>query len=129
MTLRKLLHQFRRLDAWLVPPALLFVIYAELTHSQDFAAFEFHIWDKALHFSAYCSLALMATISVRADKRVLWWAIGLILLGGALEIVQGMTGRDADVFDEAANTLGVLAGTGIGWAGIALLKAVGLVER
>jgi len=110
-------------------PALLFVIYAELTHSQDFAALEFHIWDKALHFSAYCGLSLMATVSVRADRRVLWWAVGLILLGGALEIVQGMTGRDADVFDEAANTLGVLAGAGVGWAGIALLKTLGVLER
>ena len=110
-------------------PALLFVIYAELTHSQDFAALEFHIWDKALHFSAYCGLSLMATVSVRADRRVLWWAVGLILLGGALEIVQGMRGRDADVFDEAANTLGVLAGAGVGWAGIALLKTLGVLER
>lgn len=30
--------------------------------------------------------------------------------GGALEIIQGMVGRDMSVYDELANTLGVLAG-------------------
>ena len=128
MNLRLLLHRFRRLDAWLVPPALLFVIFAELSHSPLIAALEFDIWDKALHFTAYCGLALMTTIAVRADRRALWWALGLVLLGGALEIVQGMTGRDADIFDELANTLGVLSGLGIGWAGIAILKTRKLVD-
>ncbi len=129
MTLRKLLHQFRRVIAWAMLPALAFVIYGELTHSQDFAALEFHIWDKALHFTAYFGLSLMATVAVRADRRVLWWAAGLILLGGALEILQGMTGRDADIYDELANTLGVLTGAGLGWAGTALLRTLGHLER
>ena len=38
-----------------------------------------------------------------------------------------MTGRDADIFDELANTLGVLTGLGLGWTGIALLKLRNLV--
>ncbi len=70
----------------------------------------------------------MTTLAARADRRALWWALGLIALGGALEIVQGMTGRDADIFDELANALGVLAGLGIGWAIIAILKARRIVE-
>jgi VanZ family protein len=49
-------------------------------------------------------------------------------LGGALEIIQGFTGRDADIFDELANTLGVVSGLGIGWAGVAYLKARTLVD-
>jgi len=57
----------------------------------------------------------------------LWWALGLVLMGGALEIIQGFTGRDADIFDELANTIGVLSGLGVGWLGISLLRARNLV--
>ena len=128
MNWRKLLHQFRRLDAWLVPPALAVVVFGELTHSNVIATVEVAVWDKALHFTAYFGLALMTTIAVRADRRALWWALGLALMGGALEIVQGLTGRDADIFDELANTLGVLTGLGVGWVGIALLKARKLLD-
>ncbi len=85
--------------------------------------------DKALHFTAYFGLALMTTIAVRADRRALWWALFLICMGGALEIVQGMTGRDCDIFDELANTVGVVTGLGLAWAGIALLQARGLLSR
>jgi VanZ family protein len=127
VSLRNALHLFRRVVAWLVPPALLIVIFGELTHSNVLGALEIHVWDKALHFTAYFGLGLMTTIAVRADRRALWWAAGLIVLGGALEILQGMTGRDADIFDEVANTLGVLTGLGLGWAGIALLKLRNLV--
>jgi VanZ family protein len=126
--LRKLLHWLRRFDAWLVAPALLVVIYGELGHAQIIARLESDIWDKALHFTAYFGLCLMTTIAVRAERRALWWALGLIVLGGVLEIVQGMTGRDADIFDELANTIGAVTGLAIGWAGIAILKTFKLVE-
>jgi VanZ family protein len=46
----------------------------------------------------------------------------LIALGGALEVIQGLVGRDADIHDEIANTLGVLIGGVLGW-GIVLLHA------
>lgn len=129
MTFRKLLHWFRQIDAWLVVPAILFVIWGELAHSQMIATLEFDIWDKALHFTAYCGLALMTTIAVRARPvTAMWLAFGLIVMGGALEVVQGITGRDADIWDEVANTLGVLAGTGVAWGGIAVLRARKLVE-
>ena len=128
MTFRQLLHRFRRLDSWLIAPALAFVIYGELSHAAILGVLEFHIWDKALHFTAYFGLCLMTTIAARAERRALWWALGLVLLGGLLEIVQGMTGRDADIYDELANTLGVLTGLGIGWVGIAFLKMRGLLD-
>jgi len=127
MTLRSLLHQIRRVDSWLIAPALLIVIFGELTHSLDVAVLASYFWDKALHFTAYFGLSLMTTIAVRANRNALWWALGLVLLGGSLEIIQGFTGRDADVFDELANTLGVLAGVGLGWLGISFLKARNLV--
>lgn len=112
-----------------MPPALIVVVFGELTHSNVLAFLEVDVWDKALHFTAYFGLALMTTIAVRADRRALWWALGLVAMGGVLEIVQGLTGRDADLFDELANTLGVLTGLGVGWAGISILKARGLIDE
>ena len=104
------------------------VCWGELGHARLIADLEFNIWDKALHFTAYFGLALMATVAVRADRRALWWALGLVALGGALEIVQGFTGRDCDIWDEVANSIGVAAGTVVAWAGVTLLKARRLVE-
>jgi len=128
MTFRKLLHWFRQIDAWLVVPAILVVIWGELTHINVAQDLEINVWDKALHFTDYFGLALMATIAVRARRRDIWYALGLIALGGILEILQGLTGRDADIWDEVANTLGVLTGAAIAWGGIALLRARKLVE-
>jgi hypothetical protein len=122
-----LLHQIRRIDSWLIAPALLIVIFGELTHSLAVAALASYFWDKALHFTAYFALSLMTTIAVRANRNALWWALGLVFLGGALEIIQGFTGRDADIFDELANTMGVLAGLGFGWLGVSFLRARNLV--
>jgi hypothetical protein len=128
VNLRRLLHWFRQFDSWLIAPALAVVIWGELGHSRLIAFLEFDIWDKALHFTAYFGLCLMTTIAVRADRRALWWAFGLVLLGGTLEIVQGMTGRDADIFDELANTLGVLTGLALAWSAITLLKARKIID-
>ena len=128
MTFRQWLHRLRKLDVWLIAPALLVVIYGELAHSTLVNILEAHIWDKALHVTAYFGLSLMAPIAVRADRRTYWWALGLIAMGGALEIVQGMTGRDADIFDELANTVGVVAVAGTGWAAVRFLRRHRLVD-
>jgi len=128
MSFRQLLHRFRQIDAWLVVPAILFVIWGELTHVDLAQEVEITIWDKAAHFTAYFGLALMATIAVRARRRAAWYVLALIVMGGVLEILQGMTGRDADIWDEVANTLGALTGSGLAWAGVAFLRARKLVE-
>ena len=128
MNIRSLLHRLRQIDSWLIAPALVVVIYGELTHNPMFGRIEVHVWDKLLHFTAYFGLSLMAAIAVRADRRMLWWAIGLVVMGETLEIVQGMTGRDNDIYDELANTIGVLTGSGLGWTAIRLLKARKILE-
>lgn len=128
MRLRQLLHWFRQIDAWLVVPAIGIVVFGELTHIPIAQDLEIDVWDKALHFIAYFGLALMTTIAVRADRRALWWAVGLILLGGVLEFVQGRTGRDFDLWDEVANSWGVVSGLALAWIVIRLMKSRNLVE-
>jgi VanZ family protein len=89
-------------------PAVALIAWGELTpHPPAFTAM---FWDKSLHFTAYFGLASMATVVLGVRRRTLWALLGLIALGGALEILQGFTGRDPDIFDELANTLGALSG-------------------
>ena len=89
-------------------PAVALIVWGELTpHPPSFTE---HFWDKSLHFTAYFGLASMATVVLGVRWRTLWAVLGLIALGGALEILQGFTGRDPDIFDELANTLGALSG-------------------
>jgi len=90
---------------WLFWPAPALVIWGELTPGVSL-----HIWDKAEHFLAYFGLAGLATVALGARRNTLWAALALIALGGALEILQGYTGRDPDIYDELANTIGAAAG-------------------
>jgi VanZ family protein len=71
--------------------------------------------DKTMHFLAYFILSLLATIMLRAGWRALFAMVGLIAMGGALEITQGLVGRDTDVLDELANARGALLGALVGW--------------
>jgi VanZ family protein len=106
--MREKLMKFSRLSAVLLFwPALALVVWGELRPG---GGDPFHIWDKLLHFTAYFGLMGIAGVALSGRRRVLWAALGLIVLGGALEIIQGMVGRDMSLYDEFANTLGVLAG-------------------
>ena len=123
--------QFSRLSAiWLFWPAVAVVIWGELSPNGGSV---FHVWDKALHFTAYFGLAGITFVALWATRakpwsRMLWPAFGLVLLGGVLEIVQGYVGRDMSFWDEVANTLGVGAGDLAGWAFVALIAPRRLVE-
>lgn len=100
--------KFSRLAAILLFwPAVALVVWGELTPGADKML---HLWDKLEHFTAYFGLAGMAWLALGGRRRGLWAAFGLIVLGGVLEIVQGLTGRDMSLYDEVANTLGVVAG-------------------
>jgi VanZ family protein len=68
--------------------------------------------DKIEHFSAYALLAAAAVQLFTARHAVARAGIGLIAMGIALEIAQGLftTTRQMDVHDALANTLGVVAG-------------------
>jgi len=114
----KFLH---RVAMWLFWPAVILVTWGELTPSPPHL--ETHVWDKLLHFTAYFGLAGMAAWSLKSRRTLVLAVLGLIVFGGLLEIVQGMTGRDADVLDEVANSLGAVLGASTG------LLLMWLVER
>ncbi len=106
---------------WLFWPALIIVVWGELTpHPPHIQAS-----DKLLHFIAYFGLAGLASTALRYRRAIVLAALGLIVLGGALEVLQMFTGRDAELLDEIANGIGVLSGT---CAGLLVLRLVGAAE-
>jgi hypothetical protein len=107
-------HRWSKLLArYLFFPATCVVVWGELrTVDQVFLP---DANDKILHFIAYFGLSGLATVSLDGRRSVFYAMAALIFMGGALEIIQGMVGRDAELMDEVANTLGVLLGAGVGY--------------
>ena len=109
-----------RLALWLFWPALVLIVWGQLTpHPPDILP---GVSDKVLHFTAYFGLAALAAFALGTERAVLIAVLSLIVLGGALEILQSLTGRDAEWLDEAANSLGAVLGA---LAALGLLRLVG----
>lgn len=98
-------------------------IIASLVPVQDLPKPPAGINDKMEHFIAYALLSIwFAGIYPRSRYAII--AVGLFLLGIAIEIAQGAMhwGREADVYDVIANTVGIVAGMTLallwlgGWA-------------
>ena len=106
----KFLPGVRRAGAWLFVPALAVVAWGELTPNPPHVINDLFGWDKAEHFTAYFGLSLLASLGWGLRRSLVWVLLGLIALGGALEIAQGMVGRDVDWHDELANSLGAALG-------------------
>ncbi len=113
------------LALYLFWPAVLLVAWGELNPQPP--NLEAMVWDKALHFIAYFGLAGLATVALDARRPAVWAVLSLAILGGALEILQGFTGRDPSFYDELANILGALIGGCSGWLLMSLLQAKPLV--
>ena len=110
--LAKLQPWIRLAARWLFWPAVLVVSWGELTpNPPDISVSQ---WDKVQHFIAYFGLALLATLAWERRGWRLRIFLGVIALGGLLEILQGLVGRDAAWLDQLANTVGALLG--MGWA-------------
>lgn len=105
---RALLHLARVVDQFLFYPTLTVVMWGELTGKEPNLIGLFN--DKLLHFAAYFALGAMAAGALKERRPVVWACLGLMLLGGVLEIIQGFTGRDMSAYDELANMAGVVAG-------------------
>lgn len=86
--------------------AVAFTLYAALAPGDDTAGLI--PWDKAKHFIVFYGLTFLASVALPRSRP---WKIGTVLLGFgvAIEILQGLpiVGRDADVFDIVADTLGI----------------------
>jgi len=74
--------------------------------------------DKAEHLLGYGLLAAIAVQIFGARAVLIRAAIGLVLLGVALELAQGLltTTRAMDPWDALANTAGVAIGMATAWA-------------
>jgi len=101
----------RRAGAWLFVPALAVVAWGELTPHPPHLADEIFGWDKAEHFTAYFGLALLASLGWGLRRSLIWIFLGVLAIGGGLEILQTLVGRDGEWGDMLANTLGAIAGT------------------
>ncbi len=75
-----------------------------------------HIWDKAGHVVAFGVILLcLGVLLSRLPRAVL--AVGAVIVGGGVEIVQGLTGRDASWGDLLADAIGA-AVVFLIWAGM-----------
>lgn len=124
----KLVRFLRLLSLWLFWPGVLLIAWGELTPNPPQLGGIFG-WDKAEHFVAYFGLASMASLVIGFRSRLAWAILGVILLGGALEIVQYFAGRDAELMDFVANSLGALAGTSAGALFLLLFQGRVLVAK
>ncbi len=122
----KFLMVLRRASFWLFWPGALLIVWGELTPHPPNVDMIFG-WDKLEHFTAYFGLASMTTMMIGLRRALVWALGGVVLLGGALEILQGYTGRDPDIHDFIANSIGAVAGFAVAALFLAVLG--GLVDR
>ena len=122
----KLVRFFRFLSLWLFWPGVLLISWGELApHPPQMSGLL--AWDKADHFIAYFGLASMATLVIGLKPRLKWALLGIVFLGGGLEILQAFAGRDAELLDFVANTLGALTGAVAGALFLLLFQQRALV--
>ena len=74
------------------------------------------IWDKLQHFMAYAALGFTGSLGFSGKKPTIALALGLVLLGAALEVAQSyVPARDMSLGDGIADLLGVIFGVGLGY--------------
>jgi len=83
----------RRIGKIMFLPALIVVAWGELTPHPPRLAGPW-LWDKLDHFTAYFGLSLLATLGWGLRRSLAWVFLGVVALGGALEIIQTLVGRD-----------------------------------
>jgi hypothetical protein len=108
----------RRAGLWLFWPAVAVVTWGELTPNPPSGASL--VPDKVEHFVAYFGLALLATLAWGFKRSLIWVFLSIVALGGVLEVLQIVTGRDAEWLDQAVNTVGALLGMGVAIAYLAI---------
>lgn len=100
---------YRRLWMFIGWGLILLIIYLSLTPRPPQPAVGLPFGDKIGHGLAYFSLMSWFAQLYQNPRHRLYLAIGFMVLGGGLEILQGLGGvRSADIWDFLANTSGVL---------------------
>lgn len=107
---------------WLALLAAGVALLVHLSLFSDFMPPYKRLWgrvtlDNVLHFAAFAALGLVAPLALRDRRRALLALLGLLLLGGALELMQlAIPNRRCQLYDALGNTLGLLLGGGAGFA-------------
>jgi len=98
---------------------LIFFLSAQ---SNPFPLLTAHVWDKALHCIEYGALGTLLALALGVpDDPEKLWRLGLAIALGSLYAVSDEThqffvpGRDAEVGDVVADTLGATLGAGGVW--------------
>jgi VanZ family protein len=95
---------------WLL---LIFVIWITLTPSPPTELQTIPHLDKTGHFLAYVALTGWFAAVLPGRKWLTTLTVAFILMGGALEILQGFTGRDPSWFDWLIDSGGAVLGAGL----------------
>ena len=113
------MSRLRHARIWYVFGAVLtlLVVVASLVPARDLP--RLRVSDKLEHVLAYLALALWFG-GLAAPRSYLRLALGLLVLGGGIEIAQGLMGlgREADWRDFEADALGVALGLSLCLAGL-----------
>ncbi len=113
------MNTLRHARVWYVLGAVLtlLVVIASLVPARDLP--RLHISDKVEHVAAYLALSLWFG-GLLAPRNYFRLALGLLALGGGIEIAQGLMGlgRTADWYDFYADALGVALGLSLCMAGL-----------
>jgi VanZ family protein len=102
---------------WLVAAAYAGIIFYLSTQSNPLPMLTLHVWDKLLHLVEYGGLGLLLGLALGQQPTIgwrdvlFWTALAGLLYGGSDELHQSFVpGRDAEVGDMLADTLGCLLG-------------------
>jgi VanZ family protein len=91
---------------------VLFILYSTLAPSRFVP--DLHIWDKIEHATAFFGMTFWFGGLV---ARRHFWVLGIVMsvFGAAIEVAQGTMGlgRDMDIHDWYADTIGVLIALGV----------------
>ena len=80
-------------------------------------------WDKVHHAAAYAALAFAGGLDFHGRRALLGMGVGLLVLGGGLEIAQAaVPGRVPSANDVVANLIGIIIGSLLA-AGVRALQA------
>lgn len=95
---------------WLL---VIFVVWITLTPKPPQLLQTIPHLDKTGHFLAYVALTAWFAAALPGRKWLIGLTISFSVMGGALEILQGFTGRDPSWFDWLIDSGGVLLGAGL----------------